>query len=334
MKLARHLPHRARTRVRAASVAALVAVLSAGLVLPLGVAHAATAVPLGTAETFAILAGSTITNTGSTTVTGDIGLHPGTAVTGFGPGADAVTQDGSLHIADGVALQAKADLDTAYTNAAGQTPATEIPTELGGTTLTAGVYDSAAGTFGVTGTLTLDAEGDPDAVFIFQMESTLITASASSVELINGANLCNVYWQVGSSATLGTDSTFLGTIMADQSITLETGASVQGRVLARSAAVTLDTNTITSAACAPPTDTDDDTTGEEDTTEDDTTGGSDTPTEDDTTSQVEEVPSGPVATGGGPEAATAGPPSWLVVAFLLLMVAGTVSLVARRRVRG
>jgi hypothetical protein len=123
-------------------------------------------------------------------------------VTGF----DDVTHEGSLHVTDDVALQAKTDLDTAYTNAAGQTPVTEIPTELGGTTLKAGIYDSAAGTFGVTGTLTLDGEGDPDAVFIFQMGSTLTTASASNVALINGADLCNVYWQVGSSATLGSNS--------------------------------------------------------------------------------------------------------------------------------
>ena len=125
-------------------------------------------------------------------VAGDVGLHPGTAVTGFGPGADAVTQDGPLYVADGVALQATSDLDTAYTSAAGQTPVTEIPTELGGTTLSAGVYDSASGTFGVTGPLTLDAEGDPGAVFVLQMGTTLTTASASTVNLINGADVCNV----------------------------------------------------------------------------------------------------------------------------------------------
>jgi hypothetical protein len=337
MKLACHLPHLARTRVRAASVAALVAVLSSGLVLPLGVAHAATAVPLGTAESFAVLAGSTITNTGPTTITGDVGLDPGTAVTGY----DDVTHEGSLHVDDDVALQAKTDLDTAYTNAAGQTPATEIPTELGGTTLKAGIYDSAAGTFGVTGTLTLDGEGDPDAVFIFQMASTLTTASASNVALINGADLCNVYWQVGSSATLGSNSAFVGTIMADQSITLDTGATVQGRVLARSGAVTLDTNTITSAACATPTDTDDDTTSDDDTTggddttgEDDTTNGDDTDGSD-TTDQVVEVPAGPVATGGG-GVETAAPGLWArsAAVLVLLLVGGTVGLIARRRVRG
>jgi hypothetical protein len=267
-------------------------------------------VPLGTADTYAILAGSTITNTGPTTVTGDIGLHPGTEYTGS---AD-VTHNGEVHLTDEVALQAKDDLTTAYNDAAGQTPVTEVPTELGETTLTAGVYDSAAGTFGVTGTLTLDAEGDPNAVFIFQMGSTLTTASASNVALINGANLCNVFWQVGSSATLGTNSTFRGTIMADQSITLTTGATVEGRVLARIGAVTLDTNTITNAAC---------------TTTTTTTTTSATTT---TTGQIGAVPSGGVATGGGDVDTAPGGMSPLLAGVLLLVAAGaTVGIAARHR---
>jgi hypothetical protein len=122
---------------------------------------------------------------------------------------------------------------------------------LDGATLTAGVYDSAAGTFLNSGTLTLDGQGDPNAVFIFQMASTLITASASTVDLINGARSCNIFWQVGSSATLGTDSTFRGTILALTSIQVTTGVIVEGRVLARNASVTLDTDTITRAGCAP-----------------------------------------------------------------------------------
>ena len=206
-------------------------------------------VGLGTAKSFAVLAGQTITNAGPTKITGDIGLHPGSAVTGF----SSVTYVGALHLADGVALQAKNALVTAYNDAAGRTPATTVATELGGQVLTAGVYNSAAGTFGVTGTLTLDAEGDAQAVFIFQMASTLITAPGSSVALINGANACNVYWQVGSSATLDTTTSFKGTIMALTSIALKTGATLQGRALARNGEVTLDTNVITSAACAPPT---------------------------------------------------------------------------------
>ena len=213
-----------------------------------GLINAATAVNLGTADSFAILAGSTITNTGSSVITGNLGLSPGTAVTGFPPG----TISGMQQVANSTAVQAQTDLVAAYTNAAGQTPVTTVPTELGGTTKTAGIYDSAAGTFGITGTLTLDAQGNPNAVFIFKAASTLITAGASSVNLINGAQACNVFWQVGSSATLGTNSTFKGNILALTSATLTTGANVQGRVLARNGAVTLDANTVTRATCAAP----------------------------------------------------------------------------------
>lgn len=203
-------------------------------------------VGLGTAGAFAVLAGETITNTGPTTITGDVGLHPGSAVTGFA----SVTLNGSQHVADGVALQAKNDLVTAYNDAAGRTPATTVATELGGQSLKAGVYNSTAGTFGVTGTLTLDAEGDSHAVFIFQAASTLITAPASRVSLVNGAQACNVYWQVGSSATLDTTTSFKGTILALTSIALKTGATLEGRALARNGEVTLDSNVITRPACA------------------------------------------------------------------------------------
>jgi hypothetical protein len=211
-----------------------------------GLVNAATAVGLGTAYNFAILAGSTITNTGPSVITGDLGLSPGSSVTGFPPG----TLIGNQHVANAVAVQAQVDLTTAYTNAAGQTPVTTIPTELGGSTLAPGIYDSSAGTFGITGTLTLDGQGDPNAVFIFKMASTLITAGASTVLLINGAQPCNVFWQVGSSATLGTASVFKGNILALTSATLTTGANVEGRVLARNGAVTLDSNVITRSICA------------------------------------------------------------------------------------
>ncbi len=225
------------------STGVLVATIILGLA---GLVIAATSVNLGTADSFAVLAGSTITNTGSSVINGDLGLSPGTSVTGFPPG----TLNGTQHAADTAAANAQAALTTAYNNATGQTPVSTVPTELGGTTKTAGVYDSAAGTFGITGTLTLDAAGDPNAVFIFKTASTLITAGASNVVLANGAQACNVFWQVGSSATLGTNSTFKGNILALTSATLTTGANVEGRVLARNGAVTLDTNTITRATCA------------------------------------------------------------------------------------
>lgn len=206
-------------------------------------------VNLGSTVSFAVLAGSTITNTGTTIINGDaggdVGLHPGTVFTG----ATGVSVSGAVHLADNIASAAKADLIIAYDDAAGRTPVTRIPTELGGTTLTPGMYDSADGTFQITGTLTLDAQGDPDGVFIFKTASTLITASGSNVNLINSARYCRTFWPVGSSATLGTDSHFVGHIFAMSSITANNGATVQGQLLARNGAVTLDNNVITNGIC-------------------------------------------------------------------------------------
>ena len=210
-----------------------------------GFAQAATSVNLGTANSFAVLAGSGITNTGPTTIAGDIGTYPTLSETGFG----SITLTGTNNVGNGVTQGAKTDLTTGYNAAAGQTPVTTVATELGGTTKVAGVYDSASGTFGITGTLTLDAQNDPSAIFVFKADSTLITEVDSKVALINGAQACNIYWQVGSSATLKTNSIFNGNILALTSITLNNGATVNGSVLAQNGAVTLDTNTITRAVC-------------------------------------------------------------------------------------
>lgn len=201
-------------------------------------------ITLGTSQSFAVLGGSTVTNTGASAITGNVGVSPGSSVTGFPPG---VVTGGAIHAADAVASQAQTDLTTAY-NAAAGTPCTVDLTgqNLGGLTLTPGVYcftSSAA----LTGALTLNMQGNPNALFLFKIGSTLTTASGSSVLLTNsGGTTCppNLFWQVGSSATLGTGSTFLGNILALTSITLTTGSNVNGRALARNGAVTLDTNTV------------------------------------------------------------------------------------------
>jgi ice-binding like protein len=211
----------------------------------------AASVPLGTADSFAVLAGSTVTNTGASVISGDLGVSPGTAATGFPPGTVSA---GTVHGADAVAQQAQRDLVIAYNDAAGRSSTGTISADLAGSTLTPGVYTSAS-SLGLSGALTLDAQGNPNAVFVFQAGSTLTTGSGSRVLLIGGAQACNVFWQVGSSATIGTGSAFIGNVLALTSISLTTGATLNGRALARNGAVTLDTNTITKAACAPPTST-------------------------------------------------------------------------------
>jgi hypothetical protein len=206
----------------------------------------AASVPLGTAESFAVLAGSTVTNTGPSVISGDLGLSPGTAVTGFPPGT---VKAGTIHAADSVALQAQSDLTTAYTDAAGASSTATISADLAGRTLTPGVYTSAS-SLGLSGALTLDAQGNPNAVFVFQAGSMLTVGSGSRVLLTGGAQACNVFWQVGSSAMIGTSSAFVGNILALTSVSMTTGATLDGRALARNGAVTLDTNTITKATCA------------------------------------------------------------------------------------
>ena len=197
-------------------------------------------VPLGSATTFAVLAGSTVTSAGATTVDGDIGVSPGTALTG------APTVSGTIHLGDPAAAQAQLDLTTAYNDAAGRTlDAISLAGNLGGQTLTPGLYNSTSSLEISSGDLTLDAQGDANAVFVFQMASTLTTTSARQVILSGGAKAANIFWQVGSSATLGTGSVLKGNILALASITVTTGATVDGRLLARTAAVTLDANSIT-----------------------------------------------------------------------------------------
>ncbi len=202
---------------------------------------------LGTAQSFAVLGGSTVTNTGATIVDGNLGVSPGLAVTGFPPG---LVSGGPIHAGDAVAAQAQDDTTTAYTTLAGEAVTVDLTgKDLGGMTLVSGVYHFSSSAQ-LTGTLSLDAQGDPNAVFVFQVGSTLTTASDSSVAVLNGAKDCNIFWQVGSSATLGTTTAFKGNVLALASITLNTGATVSGRALARSAAVTMDANEVSILACA------------------------------------------------------------------------------------
>ena len=201
---------------------------------------------LGTAEAFTVLGGSTVISTGPTTVVGNLGVSPASAVVGFPPGT---VTGGVIHASDAVALQAQQDVTTAYNTLAGQACDHDLTgQDLGGLTLTPGVYcfSSAAQ---LTGTLTLNAQGNPDSVFVFQIVSTLTTASGAAVAVINGAQLCNAFWQVGSSAILGTTTTFGGNILALTSITLATGVQVFGRALARNGAVTMDTNHVEVGTC-------------------------------------------------------------------------------------
>ncbi len=199
--------------------------------------------PLGTDASFAVLAGSTVTNGGPTIVTGDLGVSPGTAVSGFGPGTGTVA--GTIHAGDATAAQAQVDLLTAYNNAASRANPAAVPADIGGLVLPPGVYKPPV-SLAITGNVTLDGHSNPNSVFIFQVaSSTLTTAPGSSVTLINGANACNVFWQVGTSATINANSIFNGTIMASASVSLGTGATVNGRTLALNGAVTLLSNTVT-----------------------------------------------------------------------------------------
>jgi hypothetical protein len=239
--------HRANGRGIAAAVAAL-----SLFMLAAPAAHAAPPTPdLGSAANFAAVAATTITNTGPTAVTGDLGVWPGTAVVGFPPGV----VDGTIHANDGPAQTAAADVLTAYNDAAGQ-PCEHLLSDpdLGGDTLLPGVYCCTTPAVGLTGTLTLDAQGDPNAAWLFQTGTTLTTASNSAVVLINGVTPCNndnITWQVGSSATLGSATSFVGNILASASVTLNTGAVSSGGLYGHTGAVTMDTNRVSTCAGAP-----------------------------------------------------------------------------------
>ena len=229
--------------------AAACALLSAGAFPGTGQASPAraTAPSLGTAASFAVLAGSTATNTGATILNGNLGVSPGTSITGFPPG---IVTGGTIHPGDAVAAQAQSDAARAYTTLVGQPCNFDLTgLDLGGKTLAAGVYCFTSSAQ-LTGALTLDGQGNPNSVFIIRIGSTLTTASAASVLLINGAQTCNVFWQVGSSATLGTGTSFAGSILALTSITLTTGAAINGSALAQNGAVTMDTNHVSASPCA------------------------------------------------------------------------------------
>jgi len=238
--------HERMNRLKGVVVVALGAVLlfAVGSATSAG---AATAPGLGAASSYAVLGGQTVTNTGPTTVSGDLGVSPGTAVTGFPPG---IVTGGTIHSADSHASLAQDAVTTAYNALAAEACTDDLTgQDLGGMTLTEGVYCFTSSAQ-LTGLLTLNAQGNASAVFVFKMVSTVTTASNSSVEVTNGGTGCNVFWQVGSSATIGTGTEFVGSILALTSISLGTAASAEGRALARNGEVTMDTNDIGFSACA------------------------------------------------------------------------------------
>ncbi|ALO09468.1 hypothetical protein AQF52_3874 [Streptomyces venezuelae] len=251
MKL--HIPRTTRRRILSGGLASALATAVAAAMVAVTSTQAlaiATPVPLGTTASYSVLAGQGVTNTGNSVLDHDLGTHPNPAITGFPPGLVL----GAVHPADAAAAQAKSDLIVAYNNAAGQLTgqAPDFPLAAGiggGQELLPGVHRATSGV-GLTGDLILNAGGNPNAVWVFQIPEALTTASNSRILLTNGASPCNVYWQIGSSATLGTTSTFVGTIMALTSIFVNQGASVEGRALARNGEVTLNNNRIFLGGCA------------------------------------------------------------------------------------
>ena len=206
---------------------------------------AATTVSLGSAGSYGVLAGAGVSNTGATTIIGDQGSSPSTTYSGF----RKVTLTGATHLGDAAASTAQVDAESSYKNLVLQPSTQLIVADLGGQILAPGVYTTGAN-IGITGKLTLDAKGDPNAVFIFKAGSTLTTSSASSMSMKNGGSQCNVFWLVGGSATLGANSTFLGTVLASSNITAGTGATIFGRLVAFHGTTVLDSNLITVSTCA------------------------------------------------------------------------------------
>ena len=242
------------TRGRVALIGIALCFVFTAIMVAIPIAANAAPVGLATAQPFVVLGGAGVTNTGPSVLNGDLGVTPGTSLSGFG--APAVV-NGATHANDAVAAQAQADLTTAYNVAAGQpiAPGNELTgLDLGGLTLSPGAYGYSTSAQ-LTGQLTLDAHGDPNAQFVFVIGSTLTTASASSVILTNGASPCNVFWKIGSSATLGSGTAFEGNVMALTSISLNSGVTVLGRALARNGEVTLINDVLTLPGCATETST-------------------------------------------------------------------------------
>jgi hypothetical protein len=262
MKLSKY--RHTATDLRHTTTSAIWLALLVGLLMLIQPISSALANPadvgLGSAGAFTVLAGATVTNTGNTVISadagigGNLGVSPGSAVTGFPPGS--VTPPGAIHAADTLAGNAQNAAGAAYTDAAGRSPDTVFDPiwDLGGQSFVAGVYNDPS-SLAITGTVTLNGEGNPDAVFIFQAGSTLGTAGSSTVLLINGAQACHVFWAVGSSATLGANSAFNGTILAVTSISVGAGANIEGRLLAGTGditgAVTLINDQVHTPDCAP-----------------------------------------------------------------------------------
>jgi len=230
-----------KTKTKTVNVCGSIISLAVAVVFLCQEATAAQApIALGSDAACAVLAATTVTTIPTTTVHGDLGVSPGTTLTG------SPIVNGTMHLGDPTAAQGQLDLTSAYNDAAGRTlGAVTVAGNLGGQTLAPGLYKSASSLEITSGDLTLDAQGDPSGVWIFQMGTTLITTVSRQVILSGGAQAANVFWQVGSSATIGGSSVFKGTIMADQSITMDTGATLEGRALARNGAVALDGNTVT-----------------------------------------------------------------------------------------